>query len=388
MNTITKSLLFFLLVAGGLRANNPLGLDPELDQRLHAALEASYRMDFAGARAELAAAQNWAEDHPLVPFGELLIEWWMVTAAVWEEDLDRSQPMLRAIERSLAAADEKIAAGDPTGEGHLVKGATLGLLGRWHIKNRHWWKSYKIGRDAKEHLSQALELNPELYDAYSGIGIYDYFVAKLPGIVRWLAFTGQTADPADGMRLIDLSLERGNYTLVGTRAALTLIFLRNELDPDRALELADGLVAEHPPSPFFSSLRLIALYDLDRPEALAEEAARQAEMLAKGEFPESRQAQVAFAAGLAHFRAGEWEAAAADYTRAVERGNPSDPFATWARLHLGNILDVQGQRKEARRIYREVKRALNRWGTSRLADRYLKNRFDPAVHQLRLLPDG
>jgi len=388
VNTIRKLALLVLLMAGALSGDDPLQLDPELDTHLRAALEASYCMDFAGARRSLAAAEKWAPDHPLVPFGELLIEWWMVTAAVWEEDADRSQLMLDAIERSLAAAERKIEAGDPTGEGHLVKGATLGLLGRWHIKNRHWWKSYHIGRDAKEQLTRAREINPELYDAYAGIGIYDYFVAKLPGIVRWLAFSGQTADPADGMRLINLSLERGDYTLVGTRAALVLIHLRNELDPASALELADELVVEHPHSPFFGSLRMIALYDLGQVEALAEEAERQANLLAAGDYPPSRQAQVAFAEGLAHFRAGEWDLAAADYMRAIEVGNATDPFTTWAKLHLGNIADVRGDRKAARSIYREVKGALNRWGTRRLADRYLKSRFNPAVHQVRLLPDG
>jgi len=362
-------------------------LDPELDGHLRAALEASYRMDFAGARAELAAAEPWAAEHPLVPFGELLIEWWMVTAAVWEEDAQRSQSMLNAMERSLVAAEARIEAGDPTGEGHLVKGATLGLLGRWHIKNRHWWKSYQIGKDAKEQLQLAIEINPDLYDAYSGIGIYDYFVAKLPGIVRWLAFSGQTADPADGMRLIELSLARGSYTNVGTRAALTLIFLRNELEPARALETVDGLIAEHPESPFFGSLKLIALFDLGRPTELMAEAERQADLLAAGRYPLSREAQVAFAKGLAYFRAGEWDDAQRAYELAVQRGNPTDPFTTWAKLHLGNIADVRGDRRGARLVYREVKQSLNRWGTKRLAERYLKNRFDPSQDLLRLLPD-
>lgn len=379
--------MVFLLVGGGMHAANPLGLEEELDARLRAALEASYRMDFAGARSELAAAESWAKDHPLVPFGELLIEWWMVTAAVWEEDPDRCAAMLAAIDRSLAAAEAKIEAGDPTGEGHLVKGATLGLLGRWHIKNRHWWKSYKVGKDAKEQLQRAIEINPDLYDAYAGIGIYDYFVAKLPGIVRWLAFTGQTADPADGMRLIELSLEKGSYTNVGTRAALTLIFLRNELEPERALETIDALIEEHPESPFFGSLKLIALFDLGRPEELMLEANRQAEFLAGGRFPSSREAQGAFAEGLAYFRAGEWDQAKAAYQRAADRGNPSDPFTTWAKLHLGNIADVEGDRRQARQIYREVKGSLNRWGTKRLADRYLKNRFNPSQDLQRMLPD-
>ncbi len=388
VNTPGKLLLGVLLAALPAQAANPLGLDPAVDARIHAALVANYRMDFAGGAQELAAVQAQAADHPLILFGDLLIEWWKVTAAVWEEDAKLSQPMLSAADRSLAAAERLIAAGDPTGEGHLVKGATLGLLGRWHIKNRHWMKSYFIGKDAKANLERALEINLALYDAYSGIGIYDYFVAKLPGIVRWLAFAGQAADPTIGLRKVDTALAEGTYTVVGTKAALSLIFLRNELDPTRALALIDELLAEHPESAFFGSLRLIALYDLNRPEALMAEAERQADLLATGVYPAERQAQVHFARGLAAFRRQNWVAADEAYATAVAQGHPTDPFGTWARLHRANILDAQGDRREARRAYREVRGMLNRWGTKRLAERYLDDPFDPAIHQVRMLPDG
>ncbi|MDQ8185812.1 hypothetical protein [Pelagicoccus sp. SDUM812002] len=389
MNTLLPVIALSLaVVAGGHAANpNPLGLPPEVNAQIHAALEANYQMDYETGLAELEAVQQWADSHPVIVFGDLLIEWWKVTAAAWEEDEDLCAPMLAAVDRSLAAAERLIEQGDPTGEGHFVKGATLGLQGRWHIKNRHWRKSYSIGKQAKENLEKALEINPELYDAYSGIGIYDYFVAKLPGVVRFFAFSGQPADPADGMKMAELSLEKGTYTVVGTRAALALIYLRTELNPAKANEMIDTLIAEYPHSPFFGSLRLIALYDLNKPEALAAEAARQAGLLAEGHFPAERTAQVLFAEGLAHFRQQDWAAADQAYAKAVAAGNPSDPFTTWAKLHRGNILDVQGNRKAARAIYRDVRTSLNRWGTERLAKDYLRDAFDPALNQVRLLPD-
>lgn len=369
-------------------AANPLELPDEVNEGLLAALEANYRMDFAAGVAELEALKPWEDEHPMIPFGGLLIEWWKVTAAVWEEDEDLCAPMLAAAELSLERAEILIDKGDPTGEGHMIKGATLGLLGRWHIKNRRWWKSYTVGKDAKANLNRAIEINPEIYDALAGIGIYDYFVAKLPGIVRWLAFSGQSSDPADGMRVILESIEKGTYTPVGTRAALTLVQLRNELDPLAAQKLVDGLIAEHPHSPFFGSLRLIALYDSNQAEALAEEAQRQADLLAAGHYPKQRTAQVHFAAGLAEFRWMNWEKAEVAYQKAIEESDPTDPFVTWAKLHLGNIKDVRGDRRGARAIYREVEDLLNRWGTERLAERYLKKPFDPKIHQVRLLPDG
>lgn len=369
-------------------ANNPCGLPEGMDAKLLAAMEANYRLDYEEAERILDSLQSYAEAHPLIEFGRLLTEWWRLTAAVLEEDEEASESMLEMADACLRSAEARIKQGDPTGEAHLVKGATLGLLGRWHIKNHHWLKSYLVGKRARKALEEALAINPLLYDAHSGIGIYDYFVAKLPGILRFVAFTGHKGSPQDGLDRIDIALEKGRYTVVGTRAALALVYIRNEEDPAQALHYIDLLLADYPHSVFFRSLRMIALYDLDLPEALSEEASLQEKRLAEGQFPADRAAQVHFIRGLAYFRAEDWNAARVAYEQAVEKGHPNDPFVTWAELHLGNILDVAGDRSAAKRQYKRVKKMTNRWGTARLADRYLDDAFSPEEgHMIRLLPD-
>jgi len=376
------------LIAATPTINNPCGLPQGVDAQLLMAMEANYRLDYDTANKILDTLQPHAADHPLIDFGRLLTEWWRLTAAVLEEDKDASAVMLATAEACLRSSEARIKRGDPTGEAHLVKGATLGLMGRWHIKNHHWMKSYFVGKKAKKALEKALSINPLLYDANAGIGIYDYFVAKLPGIVRFIAFTGHKASTQDGLNRIDVALQHGRYTLVGTRAALALVYIRNETDPTRALEYIDLLLADYPHSVFFRSLRMIALYDLDRPEDLAEEAKLQEKLLANGEFPADRAAQVHFTRGLAHFRSQDWSAARTAYEQAVKSGNPSDPFATWAELHLGNILDITGNRPAAKRQYKRVREMTNRWGTARLANRYLDDAFSPVSgHMIRLLPD-
>ena len=385
------ALLLWALAAapGNLSANsaNPYRLPPEVDAKVFAALEANYVLDFAEANRILDSLDAYRDENPIIDFGRLLTEWWRLTAAVLEEDHAASAPLLRSADACLDRAEALIRAGDPTGEGHLVKGATLGLLGRWHIKNRHWMKSYFIGKKAKAALERALEINPNLKDAHAGIGIYDYFVAKLPGIVRFLAFTGQKGDPQIGLREIDIALEQGRYTLVGTKAALTLVYLRNEKDPSRALQYIDEVLTDYPTSAFLRSLRAIALYDLNRPEELAAEADLQAEMLARGAFPADRVGQVHFTRGLAHFRQMEWGPAHAAYRQAVAEGDENDPYTTWAALHMANIVDVAGNRSTAEHQYYDVEHMTNRWGTRRLAARYLDTPFDPEKHMVRLLPD-
>ncbi len=366
---------------------DPYGLPPGMGERLQAALDANYRMDFAGAERELAKLAPQAEAHPMVAFGQVLTEWWRLTAAVREEDEVRSQRLLSLAEACIAAAEALIERGDPSGEGHLVKGATLGLLGRWHIKNHHWMKSYFVGKRAKAALREALRINPRLADAYAGIGLYDYFVAKLPGILRWVAFSGQPSDPAVGMAAVQRALTEGRFTLVGTKAALSLVYIRNEKDPARALALVDEVLAQYGGSAFFHSLRMIALHDMGDGAGLDEEATKQEALLADGRFPPERAAQVAFCRGLAQFKAQDWAAARASFARAVAAEHPDDPFGTWAQLYLGYLHDIAGERKAARASYRAVAKMTNRWGTVRWAKHYLAERFDPARDGRELLPE-
>lgn len=369
-------------------SDDPYGFPPEVAAGLDAALEANYRLEFDRAAAILNTLEPYRARHPLIGFGHLLNEWWQVSAAFLEEDDDASQAMLDAADSCLDEAEARIDQGDLTGEAHLVKGATLGLLGRWHITNHHWFRSYVIGKRAKAALEKAIEINPNLTDAYAGIGIFDYFVAKLPGVLRFVAFSGAEKNPEVGLREIDLALAEGRFTVVGTQAALALIELRNELNPGRALELIDELLETSPGSAFFRSLRTIALYDLDRPDELTVEAELQARLLAEGRFPANRAAQVEFTRGLAHFRARDWAASRADFTAAVQHADPADPWGTWALLHLGYLLDLDGNRSAARQQYRQVKRLTNRMGTARLADRYLDVPFTASSSQMtRLLPD-
>src|SRR5258706_1716406 len=126
----------------------------------------------------------------MVAFGIASAHWWRISSYVLEADPKESRPCLDAAERCIKLSNAKIKKGDPTGEGHLVLGGALGLRGRWEATNQKWIDAYFSGKKAYKYLSEALKINPSLTDAYIGHGIFDYFVATLPAIIRSLAFVG------------------------------------------------------------------------------------------------------------------------------------------------------------------------------------------------------
>lgn len=64
-------------------------------------------------------------------------------------------------------------------------------------------------------LKKALEINPEMYDAYLGLGLYNYAVGQIPGAFRWaLKLAGISGDVETGIYYIKLAADKGNYSKV------------------------------------------------------------------------------------------------------------------------------------------------------------------------------
>ena len=70
---------------------------------------------------------------------------------------------------------------------------------------------------------KALEINPRLVDANMGKGIFDYYVATLPSIVRVLAFIGMGGDKNVGLQELTIAATEGTYSrTASTCMGLTL----------------------------------------------------------------------------------------------------------------------------------------------------------------------
>ncbi|OGU48813.1 MAG: hypothetical protein A2000_09310 [Ignavibacteria bacterium GWB2_36_8] len=69
------------------------------------------------------------------------------------------------------------------------------------------------GKKSDSFLNDAIEINPERYDAYLGLGLYNFAAGQTPGAFRWvLKLTGMGGDKELGIRYIKLAADEGNYT--------------------------------------------------------------------------------------------------------------------------------------------------------------------------------
>jgi tetratricopeptide (TPR) repeat protein len=116
-------------------------------------------------------------------------------------------------------------------------------------------------------LLQALDLDPSLADAYLGIGIYNYFVDTLPGIVKFLSmFIGlPSGSRTEGLRQLQVCADKGELGRPEAKFYLAKDFTRaNEKQWEKSARLFGELQREFPHNPLWLMLQGSVDYRMGR----------------------------------------------------------------------------------------------------------------------------
>ena len=157
-------------------------------------------------------------------------------------------------------------------EAWFYLGGAYGARAQWRVLRGETLSAARDGKRIKEALERSLTIDPELQDAYFGIGLYRYYADVAPTtakIVRFLlALPG--GDRIGGMRQMLRARDSGQVLRDEADYQLHLIDLWYEKQPQHALALLRGLRARHPQNPHFMEqiARVEDVYLHDRPASL------------------------------------------------------------------------------------------------------------------------
>jgi tetratricopeptide (TPR) repeat protein len=245
---------------------------------------------FAGEpEAAIAAAQSFEKERPNDPFGYLLeaeARWWQVYCQqseirygmvdVWELPKEPDDPpYLDAARKAVNLALAELAKGE-TAKAHLYAGLGYGLEARIYGLRGGRMDTAKAGVSAREHLLKALQLDPQLADADTGLGLYNYYVDTLSPIVKLLRFFLGIpgGSKQQGMQQLRAAMEHGTLTAVEARYYLASNLRTYDHNYAEALQIAEPLVREYPNNPIFLLLVANLQIELGRREQAAETLAR------------------------------------------------------------------------------------------------------------------
>ena len=129
-------------------------------------------------------------------------------------------------------------------------GVAYGVYAIIAVLDRDYLGAYRYARRAKGYLEKTVELDSTYYDAYLGLGLFHYYVALLPGVVRFVAdILGFEGDRDRGMRELVRTMQDGHY--LAEEARFMYYFIRYFLEGYEELG-ANGfrrLIIEYPDNP-------------------------------------------------------------------------------------------------------------------------------------------
>ncbi len=352
-------------------------------------IDAIYAVDLGEAQKEFEFALSKYPDHPFPHFGLAMTKWATLEYLEDESDpkLDKEYGVLT--DKAIAVGKAWLAKHPGDANAYMCMGGMYGLRARLAVLQHRWIKAYFDGRKALSYMHQSLKIDPQLYDAYLGLGMYEYYSGTLTGVVKILAKLVMPGDARKGIELLNVCREKGYFNALAAKLLLIEIYTttgsRYE-NPALAVKWSKELLAAYPGHPQMQFVDIVSLFEDKQYEASRKESLDYLKAVNEGK-PAYRKRylpRVLTAIGTTYLVEKNYDLAAEYFAKAAATLK-DDPAAhparwgVWAIVRLGNVYDLKGQRAKALECYREAKTYKDEWGFSESIGGYLKKPYTEAA---------
>jgi tetratricopeptide (TPR) repeat protein len=337
-------------------------LSPAAELQLNEGLTRLYGLDYTRSRA---AFRKLIELEPDNPYGYLFEAggiWWESSQ---QYGLFADTPTLQGLfEQDIEAAQRKaniyIESNDPAmkANGYFVSGMALGTLGQWRLMKHHYIDAFLAGKKAIKHLKKCARLDPEFYDVFLGLGVFDYQASRLSGVAKLGMFFGFRGDEKKGLDNIQLAIDKAKYSSAQAAELLSQVYIIDFHDFARALPVIMRLRSSFPDSPYFIFLEALLrhrLGDWDASLALGQLLFKRIESNPRA-FRPKWLTLVCGLSGSHCLESEDVELSLSWFDHALESDHheKSASFLALAHLLRGQLLDAVDRHPEALQEYKKV----------------------------------
>ncbi|MGR3218857.1 MAG: tetratricopeptide repeat protein [Candidatus Anammoxibacter sp.] len=192
-----------------------------MNGEIREALEVYYQMNYKRAEELFNDVINKWPDHPLpylVKAGYALERFRFHDDNTEDENSRFKEMVFNLNKKTVALAGKLLSANPDDPDANYYLGAGHGNMGRFYAINRQWWRAFWNGKKGFKLCEKVVNVRPDYYDAYLGLGIFHYLTATLPQVVKILSFLlgAPDGDKDKGIREIKIVVE--NSTLLSVEA--------------------------------------------------------------------------------------------------------------------------------------------------------------------------
>jgi tetratricopeptide (TPR) repeat protein len=238
-------------------------------------------------------------------------------------------------------------------------------------------EAFRQGKKAYQYHLGVVREQPDYYDGYVTIGLYEYIVANLPWYMKWFAqIAGYSGTEERAFRYLRTAATKSDFVAVNARNTLVVLCLREKLY-DEALENAQFMHRRYPRN-FLLYLNVARiLTDMKRPEE-ATEVYKKVIALAETRAPNYQKMPLGafrYNIGKALMNLERLDLAERLFIAAIQDPTTAERERALSHLGLAEVLDVRGNRLQAIANYQQVLRFTNYDNSYSAAKSYLKKPY-------------
>jgi tetratricopeptide (TPR) repeat protein len=326
-------------------------------------IELLYNEKFDAAASIFQEVIAHSPTKPIGHFYLAMVTWSRLASGFWSPATVREYK--ERIDRTIEVAKKRVESGSSDHYDFFYLGGALGFKGRFELMKSNWFSSFGLAVKAIEALKTSLKMNPNNPDVLFGLGIFDYYTARLSGLLRFLSYLFiHRGNKEEGLRKLHLAGREATYSATEAKSMLIHIYLFLEDDFLKALELAEELAEKYPENPRYGTLQGACYVRL----GMDPEYRRTVSLLQQ----KSTQASTSYEAGIWLRRAIYLETIYDLYharygharTKLKTILNDPDPLndpamIAWPLVKIGMSYDLEGSRAKALEYYTQVSKMEN-----------------------------
>lgn len=132
------------------------------------------------------------------------------------------------------------------GRNYFYLACAYGSRSVYNARRNKWLEAFRDGSQVPKNFKRTIAYNPEFYDAYYGLGLYNYWLGAKAKIIRFLPFAKDSRK--EGIQQIKLAIEKGRFLKIDAMFGLAAAYY-NEGEFEQALAIMDRLYQEYPNNP-------------------------------------------------------------------------------------------------------------------------------------------
>jgi len=203
-------------------------------QALLAGQDALQRMDFEGAHRLTQQGIAQQAGHPLPRIFLQGVYLYEIQESILAGKLDPGL-LERFYQESATAIQmaEALDAAAPSARSRLYLGGAYGCRGMARLYEKSYWKSYQDGKRAYADLREAVARDPGLFNAYLGLGQFQYFCGRMQGLLQFvLSMHGDVPAALQNLKACAL---KGDYASIPAKLFLCQVLITDQKDYQAAL---------------------------------------------------------------------------------------------------------------------------------------------------------